>query len=155
MKKLFSTALLALVAMTGWAQTAKKSAPESFKGTAVKDSASIYHTLPLPLPSKGEGLSAEGMFVPDVQMEANVSVWKAYFDTLKNHYRKIQTLTKTKGNAESEQIARKIYQHCQQHPAWDDVDKEKVIKELKQLKRRTKNRHVRQLFDKSIGLIQG
>ena len=44
------TILFALVAMTGWAQTAKKGAPESFKGTAVKDSASIYHTLPLPLP---------------------------------------------------------------------------------------------------------
>ena len=82
------TILFALVAMTGWAQTAKKSAPESFKGTAVKDSASIYHTLPLPLPSKGEGLSAEGMFVPDVQMEADVSVWKAYFDSLRNQIRK-------------------------------------------------------------------
>ena len=50
------TILFALVAMTGWAQTAKKSAPESFKGTAVKDSASIYHTLPLPLPSGFVGL---------------------------------------------------------------------------------------------------
>ena len=149
------TILFALVAMTGWAQTAKKGAPESFKGTAVKDSASIYHTLPLPLPSKGEGLSAEGMFVPDVQMETDVSVWFAYFDSLRNQIRKNLTLSKGKENIRIQNLANQMYQHCKKHPVLVDFEKNRVIKELKQLKRRTRNRHARQLFDKSIGLIQG
>ena len=153
MKTTIITALLALVALTGWSQTAKKGAPETFKGTAVKDSASIYHTLPLPLPSKGE--RAEGVFIPDVQMEADVSVWFAYFDSLRNQIRKNLTLSKGKENIRIQNLANQMYQHCKKHPVLVDFEKNRVIKELKQLKRRTRNRHARQLFDKSIRLIQG
>ena len=59
-----------------------------------------------------------------------------------------------KENIRIQNLANQMYQHCKKHPVLVDFEKNRVIKELKQLKRRTRNRHARQLFDKSIGLIQ-